>query len=238
MSRTQAAGLFFLAWLLFLVLLAPMRWLGEPKAWRDAGLSATGASGTVWNGRWRGVAAGPRRIGDVHASVSAAPLMTGTLAITLAADDAGGQLLLGRERGLRAASGAWPLILPAADGALPLALSLDGVSVVFQGGRCVEAAGKVDATITLPTAARLALSGVPACREGVAELNLLPEAGSPTIELLVQAKADGHYRMTWTARNPDPSQRRLLALAGFTAGINGLVRVDEGTLAAAMTAQE
>lgn len=238
MSRPVAWALFVAAWLLSLTALAPMRWLGEPDAWRQAGVSATGATGTIWNGQLLGLSWGRHRLGDVDAGVAARSLLAGTLAIELAAQGARATLLAGRKRGLQAASGAWPLLLPTAAGPLPVSLSMDAVSAIFSGDRCVESGGQLRASITLPSAGNLVLSGTALCREGVAEANLLPAAGSPAIELLVQARADGGYRLTWTARGPDASLRQALELAGFAAGADGLVRVDEGSLADALAAQE
>jgi hypothetical protein len=234
-NRAVAWAGFSLAWLACLVALAPMRWLGEFDAWRNAGLSASGASGTIWNGRLLGLKAGTHGIGDVDAGVSALAALGGTAAISFAARDGRGELLLGRERGLRDASGDWPLALRTRHGPLRLSLSLDGVSAVFRDGRCVEAAGDLAAQITVAAAGsqapRLALSGSPTCREGVVEARLLPAPGSPAVDLLVQAKSDGHYRLTWVARAPDPALQAALALAGFTAAPEGLSRIDEGRLA-------
>ncbi len=236
MKRSVALGLFFAAWLVSLVVLTPMRWLGELELWRNAGLSASGATGTVWDGRLLGLASGSHLLGDVDAGLSAGRLLTGTVAIEVAADSARGELLLlGRERGLRAVSGGWPLVLQTRDGPLPLSLSLDAVSAVVRGGRCVEAGGTLEAVIILPAAGarvpRLALSGSPTCREGVVEAYLLPVSGAPAVELLVQARADGQYRLRWMARDPDPALRATLETAGFIAGAEGLSRVDEGSLA-------
>lgn len=242
MNRTVAVVVFVFAWLVSLVVLAPMRWLGELELWRNAGLSASGATGTLWDGRLLGLAAGSQPLGDVDAGLSAGSLLTGTVAIALAAGGRRGELMLGRERGLRGASGGWPLGLQTRAGPLELSLSLDAVSAVVRGGRCAEAGGKVEAVITLPGAGgqapRLALSGSPACREGVVEARLLPAAGSPAVELLVQVKPDGHYRLGWTARDPDPALRAALELTGFVAAAGGMSRVDEGWLGGAADAQE
>jgi len=241
-KRSVALAVFVVAWLASLLVLAPMRWLGELDLWRTAGLSASGATGTLWEGRLLDVAAGSQRLGDIDAGLSAGSLLTGTVAIGLAADGRRGTLLLGRERGLRGASGEWPLALQTHDGPLPLLLSLDAVNAVVRGGRCVEAGGKVDAVITLPAAGaqapRLALSGSPTCRGGVVEARLLPTADSPAVELLVQAKADGRYRLVWVSRDPDPTLRAALELNGFIAGADGLSRVDEGLLSGAVAPQE
>lgn len=232
-GRLALAGFVF-AWLVSLAALAPMRWLGELDLWQQAGLSASGASGTVWNGRLLGLAAGSQTLGDVDAALSAASLLTGTVAIEFATAAGGGELLLGRQRGLRAVSGEWPLALQTQDGPLQLALSLDAVSAVVRGGVCAEATGTLGAVLALPAAGsttpRLVLSGSPACREGVVEAKLLPAPGSPAVELLVQAKGDGHYRLTWLARAPDSALKGALALAGFTAAPEGMSRIDEGRL--------
>ncbi len=235
MNRPRAWLGFLLAWLACLVALAPMRWLGELDLWRNAGLSAAGASGTIWNGRLLGLRAGAHDLGDVDADVSALAALGGTVAITLLARDGRGELLLGRERGLRNASGEWPLALQTGHGPLRVSLALDDVSAVFRGGHCVEAGGELDAEISVSTAGNpvphLALSGAPTCREGVVEARLLPAPGSPAIELLVQARGDGRYRLTWVARAPDPALQAALAFAGFAAAPEGLSRIDEGRLA-------
>ena len=63
---------------------------------------------------------------------------------------------------------------------------------------------------------------------GVVEATLRPEAGSPAVELLVPARSDGHYRLTWTARAPDPALGLALGLSGFVATPEGMGRGDEG----------
>jgi len=242
MTRTGALLVFTAVWLVCLVALAPMRWLGELDVWRDAGLSASGASGTIWNGRLLGVASGPRQWGDVRAGLSAGSLLGGTAAIALKADGASGELLLGRQRGLRAASGDFPLALRTTEGPVSLLLSLDAVSAVFRAERCFEAEGRVDAVVTLAAAGaqapQLALSGSPTCREDVVEVNLVPSAGSPAIALLVQAKADGNYRLHWTARAPDAALSAALGLAGFTTSADGMARIDQGRIGDADVDQE
>ncbi|MBW8367388.1 MAG: type II secretion system protein N, partial [Arenimonas sp.] len=241
LNRSLALAFFVLAWLASLAVLAPMRWLGELDLWRNAGLSASGASGTIWNGRLLGLDAGSQPLGDVDAALSAASLLTGTVAIEFATDGSRGKLLLGRERGLRAVSGEWPLVVPTPGGPLQWALSLDAVSAVVRGGTCAEAAGGLEAVLTLPAAGSttppLVLSGTPVCREGVVEASLMPAPGSPAVELLVQIRADGQYRLVWLARDPDPGLRAALDAAGFIAGADGLSRVDEGSLAGAVAAQ-
>jgi general secretion pathway protein N len=240
-KRSIAVVAFVVAWLVALVVLAPMRWLGELQLWQNAGLSASGATGTVWDGRLLGLAAGSQTLGDVDAGLSAGALLTGTVAIKFSGGGRRGELLLGREQGLRAASGESPLTLKTSDGTLQLSLSLDDASAIFRGDNCAEAGGKLDAVITLPGAGsqkpRLALSGSPICREGVFEARLLPTPESPAVELLVQAKADGRYRLVWLASNPDPALRAVLELAGFIAAADGLSRVDEGWLAGAAATQ-
>lgn len=236
MKRSLAWPTFIAAWLASLVALMPMRWLGELDVWRNAGLSANGASGTVWKGRLLGLKAGPHDIGDVDAALSARALFGGTAAVAFEAPDGRGELLLGRVQGLRAASGEWPLALATRHGTLRLVLSLDAVSAVFRGGRCVEAAGTLAATLAITSAGdqapSLAVSGEPRCRDGVVEAWLQPAPGSPPVELLLQARPDGDYRLTWTARAPDPALGLVLGLAGFTPSPEGMARVDEGRLAA------
>ena len=232
MRRYALWAAFIGAWLACLVALAPMRWLGELGIWRAGGISAAGASGTLWDGKLLGLKAGPGDVGDVAARLSLPALLGGTVAIAIEARDGRGELRLGRERGLREASGRWPLALQTPQGPLQLTLALDAVSAAFRGGRCFEAAGRIDAVLDAPAGSgqgpRLELSGRPTCRGGVVEARLLPEAGSPAVELLVQAKSDGHYRLTWTARAPDPALGLALALSGFVATPEGMGRVDEG----------
>lgn len=242
MSHRTAWACFIAAWLACLVALAPMRWLGELDFWQRAGLSATGASGTVWNGRLLGLASGGNEWGDVRAGLSPFALIGGTAALALESPRGRGELHLGRERGLRDASGEGLLALQTPQGPVTLALSLDAVTTIFRNERCSLAAGRLDAAVTLPAGAtpspRLVLSGAPTCREGVVEVRLLPADGSPTVELLLQARHDGDYRLTWLARAPEPALAAALGLAGFTASPDGMVRVDEGGLSRPREVQE
>ena len=242
MRPSFALAGFFAACTMLLAATVPMRWLGELAVWRSAGLSATGATGTIWSGRLLDVSSGAQRLGDIEAGLSAAALLGGTAAIEFEASTGRGTLLLGRQRGLRNASGQWPLTLHTAEAKLPAVLSLQEASAVFRGAACHEASGRVTATVALPAAVaqapELVVSGALACREGVVEAALMPEPGSPAIELLMQARSDGRYRLRWTARAPGPSLEPALVRAGFTPSADGWVREDEGPLAAQANRQE
>jgi hypothetical protein len=240
--KSFALAGFVAACTVLLAATVPMRWLGELAVWRSAGLSATGATGTIWSGRLLGVASGAQALGDVEAGLSATALLAGTAAIGFQASAGRGTLLLGRQRGLRNASGQWPLTLRTAGASLPVLLKLQDATAVFRGAACHEASGRATATVALPAAVvqapELVVSGALACREGVVEATLLPEPGSPAVELLVQARADGRYRLRWTARAPGPALEPALVLAGFTPSADGWVREDEGPRAAQANPQE
>jgi hypothetical protein len=234
LKRPLALLVFAAAWLAFAVALVPMRWLGELSVWRNAGVSASGATGTIWNGQLLDVAMGSNVLGTVDAGLSAVSLLGGTAVLALRSDAGGAELRLGRERGLRKASGQWLGTLESPVGPLQLALSLDEFTAMFRAGSCFESGGNAQVQLAARTAPAdwptLVLSGTSRCREGVVEASLNPAPGSPAVELLVQAKADGSYRLTWTARSPDAALLRTLEALGFSAGPSGMSRVDEGRL--------
>lgn len=235
MRRFGHLLLFSVALLVALVATIPMRMLGTLAFLPNAGISAGAATGTIWHGQLLQVGIGAVDIGNVDASLSAWALLGGTTALRLSADAGTATVLSGRQQGVRAATGSWPLVLPTASGMIGMELQVSGLDAVFKAGRCVEAKGNV--TVLLTLAAASAAGGVPPrlageleCRDALAVARLVAESGQLPLEVTVEADGSGHYRLQWFAPDPAPEVRSLLALSGFQAGPGGMSRVDEGNL--------
>lgn len=231
---TRALALWFGgALLLAMLLLTPLRLVIDPLG-APRGLSATEVAGSAWSGRLRGAHWRGQALGDVGLRLRPLPLLAGVRRLRLQNSAAGIDVLGGRLRGIAGGDGVIPLDgLPALAG-LPLRLSLQDATLVFDGEGCREAGGQVRVELALPAPSLppLILAGSPACDGGVARLALTAEdPGHPlAFEADVGVEADGRYRVHALARTDDPAARLALLAAGFQDGPGGLARVDDGSL--------
>jgi hypothetical protein len=142
-----------------------------------AELSATRASGTVWNGHlegasWRGI-----NLGTVDAALQPLSLLVGEARLALSGPGLSGDLILGQ--GVEALSGQRTL------SGLPItSITAQSLTLRFENGECAAASGSLSAT--LPDSASL-LSGTPRCTGSSASISLASPDGLSTLALALSA---------------------------------------------------
>ncbi|HEX8555074.1 MAG TPA: type II secretion system protein N [Sphingomonas sp.] len=212
-------GAFLLAALL---LFLPMRLVLGAVGVDDLGLSARRVGGSIWSGSLSEARVGALPLGDLRAHLSPWPLFLGRARIEL--DGAGtlpGRALRGAVTMTRHGVAIDELTAGLAAGILfqPLpvsAIDLDGVSVRFADGACVEATGRVRATLG-PGPAGLplppSLAGSIRCEGTSLLIPLTGQAGAEGITLRVEA--DGRYRAEFALPVADPALGQRLGTLGF-----------------------
>ena len=224
--------IFFLAAFAFsLVALIPLRvavgWFGP------GGLAAREASGSIWLGVLKEAQFGPVALGDVRARLNVLPLLLGRARLSLSREDQNGRFE-GAISVSRHSFGIEDLTGQIRTGAVfapvPVgAFDLDDVSVLFSGGLCESAEGRVRASasgemggIALPGG----LAGDARCAQGALLLPLASPSGLAQVNLAI--RADGRYRMDLFVRQVDPSLLPRLTAAGFQPSAGGYSRRIEG----------
>jgi general secretion pathway protein N len=231
-------GLFGIVLVLAAIAFVPLRLALDAVEAEDAGLTATGVSGTVWSGRIDGAALHGVTLGDVDARLLPGALVMGAVKIAAIADggDLSGQAVFVRRgdlTGLEDVDAIAPLSLFRT--ALPLtgALRLEGVSVHFREGRCVLAEGRV-ATDALQRNAGLLggpgplLSGTARCDGAAVAFPLQGQGAQGAVSLTIAVSPDGRYRTVARIEPADPAVGAALGLAGFAAAGSGFERSEEG----------
>jgi general secretion pathway protein N len=164
----------------------------------ETGLSARVAGGTIWSGRLVDARLGELDIGTIDTSLRPLPLLLGRL--RLDGTRIGGAPLAGSAEtgwGRRAVYDLTGSFSGGELGDVPVGqVTLEGVTIIFSGGRCAEAGGRVRlalagniAEATLPS-----LSGTARCDNGAL---LLPLTGDSGVERL-NLRIDGDGRYTGT----------------------------------------
>lgn len=186
-------GIILAALLLFLPLRLALGIAG------DTGLAARAAGGTVWSGRLIDAQLGAMAIGTLDTRLRPLSLPLGRLRFD--AERLGGAPLAGSGEfgwNRRAVHDLTGTISGGALGDVPLEqVQVEALTVVFNGGRCIEARGRVRLVPGLDMAGaalRNGLSGTARCDNGVL---LLPLAGDSGLERLVlRVRGDGRYSGT------------------------------------------
>lgn len=224
---TGPAALFGAMLLVAMIIFLPMR---LALGWADVGergLVSRAVSGSIWGATMREARFGNLALGDLAVRLSPLPLLVGRAAMVLDGPGEGGLPLSGTAFVSRHTAGVDDLTARIATGRAfaPLPVSgvdLDGFSVRFEDGRCVEAGGRVRATlagdaggIALPPSAE----GVARCEAGALLLPLASQSGTEAIALFIQG--DGNYRAELSVRPTDPFAGERLERAGFVAGPDG-----------------
>jgi general secretion pathway protein N len=225
-------GLFFLCAFLFaLIALLPLRLalerIGMP------GFAAREATGSVWLGTVKEAQFGKVALGDLAVSLETLPLFAGQARLTV--NGLAGRRFEGAFSSTRHGFGVDDLTaelsLAGAFGPLPLAgIDTTDVSARFERGRCVQAEGRVRATLSgdiggipLP-----GLAGAARCEAGLLLLPLLSQPGTERLELRVGG--DGRYRADLRVRPSQPGLGAALTAAGFAASGDGYALRLVGTL--------
>ncbi|MBX3479205.1 MAG: type II secretion system protein N [Caulobacter sp.] len=210
-----AAGL-----VVMLIMLIP---LSAVLAWSRAPVTAARVEGTLWSGRLSGASIGALPLGQVRSRMEILPLLSGTARLESEARGAAftgkGRLISGgARRGADKVSGMVALDQLGFSGLPDGALKLTGVSLLFDGARCIRAGGKATAEVggsgLLPQP--VALSGAPACIDGRWVLPMAGEAQGLRIESRFSLAADGAWRSVLILIPTDPAMGQALGAAGFT----------------------
>ena len=203
---------------------------------KDMGVTARSLRGPVWWGGAEELSIGGVRLGTVNVFLDPFHLLIGQAQVEFIRvngrpDDLLGAVLVGPGvRGLASVTGSVPL----GNALAPLFVTranFDKFSVRFSGNRCVEAQGRVRATMAAVfTGLDLAngLSGEARCDGEVLLIPLASQSGQERIDL--RMRASGAYEASMRIRSTDPVLTGALASSGFQA-VNGeqVLRVS-GTL--------
>ncbi|MGY0557273.1 MULTISPECIES: type II secretion system protein N [unclassified Lysobacter] len=234
MSRRALALSFLLALALMLLATLPLR-LGlaagsgiDPDA---LGLSADGASGSIWSGRLRSVEWRGQTLGDATLALEPLSLLLGVQRLELATSDLSVDLLRGRRIGIDHIDGPLQLDIDRPLPGLVARLSFENASLVFAGGRCQKAAGALKAELVVPGLAEpIRLQGPVRCDgdAGSIALAAIPAPDAPRVEAVLDIESNGHYRLQSRVQPAGALTGLALQVAGFRDTPAGLVRTDSG----------
>lgn len=232
MKRHWRLWLFLLVLALALTVLVPLQWLLGGLDLPRLGLSAREATGTLWQGGLRGAAWHGQALGDLQVRLQPLPLLGGTRALHISGERVALRLLQGRRNGVDDVNGMFVGNIASLPG-IDIELRAAGVAVVFADGRCQQADGQMQASLSLTgqDTPMAMLTGTPQCADRTAVLVLRQDSGSARIEATVRIEADGRYRLQNVVRDADPALSVLLQQAGFTEGPAGLSQTHDGQLA-------
>jgi general secretion pathway protein N len=222
MTRRRGLLLAFAAGIVFAVALLPLSVVLAVFAPRDTGLSARLSSGPLWSGVLYDAAVAGIPLGNVSVSLRPLPLLAGQVRFAIVAPALAGTVssVSGR-MGLENASG----VVDMTSRLKPLPIgrfTLDKASVVFAGGRCVQAEGRIQTAVTgdlgglaLPGG----MSGVLRCDGGALVVPLVGQSGLERIDLRITGT--GTWRGEVNVRTNDVAVVGKLTAAGFAAGPEG-----------------
>lgn len=203
---------------------------------KDLGVTARSLRGPVWWGGAEELAIGAVRLGTVNVFVDPFHLLIGQAQVELIRvngqpDDLLGAFIVGPGmRGLERVTGSVPLGNTL--GSLPITrANFEKFSVRFSGGRCVEAEGRMRATISATfSGLDLAngLSGDARCDGEALLIPLASQSGQERIDLRV--RGSGVYEASMRIRTNDPVLTSTLASSGFQVANGEHVLRISGTL--------
>lgn len=203
---------------------------------KNMGVTARALRGPVWWGRAEELTIGGIRLGTVNVSLDPFHLLIGQAQVALIRvngqpDDLLGALVLGPGlRGVERLKGSLPL--GSRMGSLPITrATFEAFSARFSGGRCVQAEGRVRATVAVAfTGLDLAngLTGNARCDGETLLIPLASQSGQERIDLRI--RASGAYEASMRIRTNDPVLANTLATGGFQAANGEQVLRISGTL--------
>lgn len=220
---------------LALLLLFPLRIV---LGWSDLermGFTARQVGGTIWHGRIGDLHLRSQPLGTLDVTLDPAALMVGTVSMAFERLDdpegpLNGRLVAGLKRGVRSTSGrigVGEMFAP-----LPLAaLELSDVTILFRGGQCSEASGRITPVLATPIpGVQLdpGISGSVECDGERARVRLDSPSGAQRIEFYVRESGD--FRAWMVVRSDDPLVNSALSLYGFRPSANGLRLSVDGRL--------
>ena len=187
-----------------------------------SGFSAKAVSGSVWHGRIEGAQFGPFALGDLDAGLRLFPLLTGRVLMDLerppTAGDRGltatvgraGNSLLVQDVTTMLSVGSQLAPLPAS------AIDLQGVNILFAGGRCQSASGQVRMSLDANIPGlnlKQGLLGRAECQDGVLVLPLQSASGME--QLTLKLEGNGFYTARLFLSGSDRAWTLLLPTLGF-----------------------
>ena len=214
--------------LLALLLLLPLRVALPESDLQRLGLSARQVGGTIWAGRIGELMLGRQLLGTFDVRLDPGALLLGRIAMPFERLDtvqgpltgtlrAGGTL-----RGVERLNGA----MPAGNllGGAPIdTITFTDTTVLFAGGRCSQASGRLAANLAVrfgPLALDGGFRGTIACDGERVRARLASDAGTERVEFFVSS--EGRVRGWVTIRSPLPGLDVILSTYGFRAGPDGL----------------
>ena len=234
MSRRTLALSFLLALALMLVATLPLRLVLAAGPGIDPGalgLSADGASGSIWSGRLRSVEWRGQALGDATLALDPLSLLRGVQRLEMATSGLSADLLRGRRSGIDHVNGQLQLDIERPLPGLVADISFDNANLVFSGGRCQKGGGAIEAELVVPGLAEpIRLQGPVRCDGDAGSIALasIPAPDAPRVEAVLDIESDGHYRLQSRVQPAGVLTGLALQAAGFRQTPAGLVRTDSG----------
>ncbi len=222
MTRSRMILLGVAALVVFAVALFPLSVALALFAPRDNGISARLSSGPVWSGILYDAALAEIPLGNVRLSLRPLPLLIGQPRFGIVAPAFSGTLALAStRRGLEDATGTIDLsqrLKP-----LPIGrFTLDKVSVVFAGDRCLRGEGRIQTGVAGDVGGLVlpgGMSGALRCDAGALLLPLVGQSGLERLDLRITGQ--GKWRGELTIRTTDVATIAKLTASGFSPGADG-----------------
>ena len=197
------------------------------------GITADEAAGTLWSGTLRATRMGGQALGDIGVALRPLPLLLGQRQVDLSGASWSARIAQGRRTGVLSSDGLLPPTLLAPLGGASLGVSLRQARLLFEDGRCIDAAGSVVAVLQWQDAQlpELQLEGPVECAGGEGRVSLTnADRGPFPVQLLATISGDGSYRLHASAQPVDALARTALVMAGFHDSPTGLGQSLEGNL--------
>lgn len=222
LTRTWRIVIAVVAALILIVALLPLSVALPLAAPKDSGLSASKATGTIWDGMLYDAHVAGMALGDTRVGIFALPLFVGEAQLAFRSPALRG-IIIASNGGYGIAHGNGPIDVAVRVKPLPLSqIVLDDASVRFRGNDCSTAQGRVRAMVAgdigglaLPGG----MSGTLRCDGAALLVPLTGQSGMERLDLRVMG--DGKWRAELSIRSSDPVVTAKLLGAGFAPGPGG-----------------
>jgi len=218
--------------LVFVVALAVFAVARAPAAFflqqHPGALTYDAAEGTIWNGTLRGAVIGPYRVTSARWSLSPLDLVQGKAIapVSFAGDIEGDVILLGNLQGDRRIGAAALRIhgAPVGMAMAPGETRFHGLDILFEGGACARAQGRVESDVLVRAGEAIdwsgpPLSGAASCDGRNARITLQgANAAGERVNAHITLMSDGAAAWRVAVHGPQPSTQAALTAAGFTPG--------------------
>lgn len=237
MSWRSLAGLFIAVWIVLVLVLAPLslmlRWTGALAH----GLAAERISGSIWNGRLKGLSFRGMSLGEAKVALDPLGVFLGggrfKFELTGPVQADGVARFHGTSLGLLDLDLAGPASALAGQLPLDARLTLSDADIEFRSGQCRRGRGDVrldQVRIGGVRAEGLVLQGAARCDGAAWVAPLKGAAEGVDLEIILRITADGRYQLTTEARSTNATVEAAMALAGFERTVDGFRRTDGGRL--------